>query len=337
MDLKGKLAVYLPAVEKEMRNVIDCTIHKEYSELSGMLTYHMGWEGEGAGPEVRGKRIRPMIVLLCAEAAGGDWNNALPAAAAVELIHNFSLIHDDIQDQSKLRRGRPTVWSKWGIAQAINSGDVMFTQSFYALRRLSQTVLPDTAYIAQGILIETCLNLTEGQYLDIAHETKRELPLEAYWPMITGKTSALLGCCTELGALIAGASIEQRADFRQFGISLGLAFQVLDDWLGIWGDSGEIGKSVESDLVSGKKTLPVVYGLEVGGDFAQRWMQGPIYPENVPDVVRMLDDVGAAEFTLQKAAELTTQAQQALRRAVPDESQSALLRELTESLLKRNK
>ena len=170
-----------------------------------MLTYHMGWEGEGAGPEAQGKRIRPLLVLLCAEAAGGNWRAALPAAAAVELLHNFSLIHDDIQDNSPLRRNRPTVWVKWGAAQAINAGDVLFTLAFLALQDLAGTLPPQNVLLASHILQETCLRLTEGQYLDMSYETRPALPLDAYWPMIGGKTSALLACCCELGALVGGA------------------------------------------------------------------------------------------------------------------------------------
>ena len=134
-----------------------------------------------------------------------DWHKALPAAAAVELLHNFSLIHDDIQDHSDMRRGRPTVWVKWGVPQAINAGDVMFTQAFWALQRLADRTSAQTALEASQVLQQVCLRLTEGQYLDISYEDKSVLPLDAYWPMIGGKTSALLGGCAELGALVGGA------------------------------------------------------------------------------------------------------------------------------------
>jgi geranylgeranyl diphosphate synthase, type I len=337
MNLKESYKTFQLPIEETLRKVVDRSVGREYAELREMLSYHMGWEGEGAGPDARGKRIRPMLVLLCAECTNGNWKAALPAAAAVELIHNFSLIHDDIQDQSPLRRGRPTVWKKWGIAQAINAGDVMYTQSFFALRGLAETVSLTAAFEAHSILEDTCLRLTEGQYLDMAYESKPVLPMTAYWPMISGKTSALLGCCAEFGALSAGADPERRENFRQFGISLGLAFQVLDDWLGIWGDEEMTGKSAQGDLVSGKKTLPVVYALEQGGDFARRWIQGSITAADVPEAVRMLDAVGAGTFTLEKASELTHQAQAALKRAVPDDEASTGLRELTQSLLKRNK
>lgn len=337
MALRDRFAEYLPEIERTLQDVVKGSLGSSFEELRGMLTYHMGWEGEGAGVEARGKRIRPVFVLLCAQAAGGDWRAALPAAAAVELLHNFSLIHDDIQDQSPLRRGRPTVWAKWGIAQAINAGDVMFTQAFYALRGLSNSMSLETALKAQAVLQDTCLRLTEGQYLDMAYESRRDLPMEAYWPMITGKTAVLMGCCAELGALCAGAGPDRRADFHRFGLCLGLAFQVLDDWLGIWGDAAEIGKSVESDLVTGKKTLPVVYALEKGGAFARRWLQGPVRVEEIHEVVGLLVEAGANDFTLRRAAELTEEARQAMAKAIPDSAYAEDLAELTEMLLKRQK
>ena len=169
-----------------------------------MLAYHMGWEGEGAGPAARGKRIRPLLVLLTSGAAQGDWKNALPAAAAVELIHNFSLIHDDIQDGSDQRRGRPTVWKLWGTAQAINSGDAMFALAHLTIFRLAGTTNEHTAFQAAHMLQETCLELTKGQFLDMSYETQSQLMIDDYWPMVSGKTAALLATCTELGALVAG-------------------------------------------------------------------------------------------------------------------------------------
>jgi geranylgeranyl diphosphate synthase type I len=336
MTLKDKIDRFLPYIEDALKTVIDQTVDRQ-PELRSMLAHHMGWEGEGAGPEARGKRIRPLLVLLCAEAAGGEWENALPAAAAVELLHNFSLIHDDIQDKSLLRRGRPTVWSKWGVAQAINAGDVMFTQAFIAVQRMAETVSPVSAWEANKLLQETCLRLTEGQYLDISFETRRLVSMNEYWPMITGKTSVLLGCCAELGALSAGAAEWRRKEFYSFGIQLGLAFQALDDWLGIWGDVSATGKSAESDLASGKKTLPVVYALESNVDFQQRWHGRGLSVEEIPQIVKLLGEAGADTFTLNKAGELSNHAKQALTAALTDPSLGMDLLELTDYLLSRKK
>jgi len=337
MSLQQTIASMLPAVEDELKAVVERTVRPTYPELRGMLTYHLGWEGEGAGPEAQGKRIRPMMVLLCAAASGADWKAALPAAAAVELLHNFSLIHDDIQDNSPLRRGRKTVWVRWGIAQAINAGDVMFTQAFSALHRLAETVSPAAALEAHQVLQETCLRLTEGQYLDIAYESCPVIPMEDYWPMVGGKTSALLGCCAELGALAAGVNEARRAAFREFGYKLGLAFQVQDDWLGIWGDAALTGKSTESDLVSGKKTLPVLIGLERSPQFRARWEAGPVQPDEIGEAIKCLDAVEAGALALAEAEKLTGQAMAALAIAVPQAELRDELNELSAGLLKRKK
>jgi geranylgeranyl diphosphate synthase type I len=200
----------LEAIESELHKSIANQDEPEFGQYYSMLAYHLGWEGEGAGPEAQGKRIRPLLVLLTCAAAGGNWRNALPAAAAVELVHNFSLIHDDIQDNSPLRRGRETVWRRWGIPQAINAGDAMFTCAHLALLRLERTTTPEITTLAANTLHHACLQLTKGQYLDLAFETQDYLPMNAYWQMVGGKTASLLGACTELGAIVADVSPSRR-------------------------------------------------------------------------------------------------------------------------------
>lgn len=325
----------LPAIEDEMRAVLTRLNGPRYAEMQAMLTYHLGWEGEGAGPKARGKRVRPLLLLLATAAVGGSWEAALPAAAAVELVHNFSLIHDDIQDRSDTRRGRPTVWRKWGIAQAINAGDAMFTLAFVALSRLRETAGAAVALESHAVLQSACLALTQGQYLDLAYEQRYDLTEADYWPMIRGKTAALLAACTDLGALVAEASPPIRAAYHRFGEHLGLAFQVQDDELGIWGDEALTGKPTASDLLEGKNTLPVLYGLAHSPDFARRWRQGPLQPEEVPEMVAYLEACGAREYTRRKAADLTTQALQALDEAQPQGEAGQALRALAMKLLER--
>ncbi len=343
MNLQEYLQVMRPAIETRLQATIDHSMQDTYSELRAMLAYHMGWEGDDAGPEAQGKRIRPLLVLLCAQAAGGRWQDALPAAVSVELLHNFSLIHDDIQDNSPLRRNRPTVWVRWGVPQAINCGDVLFTLAFLAVYDLAEVLSSQDVLLVSRIVQQTCLRLTEGQYLDISYEKKSVLPEEAYWPMIGGKTSALLACCTELGAVVAGASDACRDAFREYGYTLGLAFQVLDDWLGIWGDVELTGKSADSDLVSGKKTLPVVYALAKNGNFSRRWRQGNITTDEVLDLAHMLEQEGAYTYTLEAAERLTAQAMAALQKAVASSltasagDASRALEELSHVLLKRKR
>jgi len=336
---ENDLAVLASAVEDELRQVVDTVypdgLMEPYGLLHHMLAYHLGWEGEGSGPAAQGKRIRPILLLLTASAAGGDWQAALPAAAAVELIHNFSLIHDDIEDQSALRRGRPTVWTRWGAAQAINTGDLMFTLAHQTILRLRQTIGDQAALAAAAVLQDTCVQLTRGQFLDIAYETAGDFTLDSYWPMIEGKTAALLVCCTELGAITAGLGEEKRRLYREFGRSLGLAFQVQDDWLGIWGDPAITGKSTESDLVSGKKTLPVLFALNQPGKFAQKWAEGPVHPEEVRSLSDLLQQEGADDYTQNAAARLTRQALQALEEAAPPGPALPVLTDLALRLLDR--
>jgi geranylgeranyl diphosphate synthase, type I len=336
MALNNFLEIMRPAVEEYLHTVVDQAFQTGCEELHQMLAYHMGWEGEGAGVEAQGKRVRPILVLLTSACCSKDWQTALPAAAAIELVHNFSLIHDDIQDQSPLRRGRPTLWKKWGTAQAINAGDAMFSLAQIAVLRLIATTSLEITQHAAQLLSQTCLRLTEGQYLDISYETLTHLPMDGYWPMVKRKTAALLAACCEVGALVAGAPIEQQSHFRAFGENLGLAFQVLDDFLGIWGEAALTGKSTESDLVTGKKSLPVLYGLEKKGSFAARWQQGMISGNEVAEIAKILEREGAKDYTLQTADHITQLALQELNLAVtlPNEAGQALI-ELTHQLLVR--
>ena len=301
-----------------------------------MLTYHMGWTGEDAGPEATGKRIRPMMLLLCTSACGADWQLALPAAAAVELVHNFSLVHDDIQDNSDKRRGRATTWVKWGSPMAINVGDALFVLSNQAIIDLKQSYPAEVVVQAAQILHNTCLELTRGQFLDMSYEERNDLRVEDYWPMVSGKTAALLSACCHIGSLLGGADESRQDAYRSFGHYLGLAFQVQDDMLGIWGDEAVTGKSAASDLVEGKNSLPVLAGLGANGRFAARWKQGPIRAGEVQELARVLASEGGYQTALDASRQMTDLALMSLREADPQGMASDALFELTDKLLKRN-
>lgn len=335
MTPKELTEIMLSSIEEELQQSVSLARNNETDLLHHMLSYHMGWAGAEAEAEARGKRIRPLLLLLTCSAAGGDWKKALPASAAVELVHNFSLIHDDIQDNSPLRRGRTTLWKEWGIAQALNAGDAMFTLAHLALLRLDEQSSPGIVIKAARILQNACLQLTQGQYLDLDYETRKDLSIDDYWPMVKTKTAALLAACTELGALVACSSEVCQKQYRQFGISLGLAFQVQDDLLGIWGDGMVTGKSAESDLVSGKKSLPVLYGINQRGKFYKRWTQGPFKPEEVSDLAALLETEGARRYTEEKANHLTAEALLTLDQVKPVGLAGETLKSLAVKLLKR--
>jgi len=325
----------LTAIEVELRRQIARLDESHTALYHEMLTYHMGWTGKGAGQKATGKRIRPLLVLLASAATKGEWQNALPAAAAVELIHNFSLLHDDIQDNSETRRGRPTVWVKWGAAQAINAGDGLLIIANLAMADLENRISAEIAMEGSRLLQETCLNLTRGQHLDISYEMRTDLEVGDYWSMISGKTAALISACTHLGALLGGADEGTQSTYRDFGHYLGLSFQVQDDILGIWGDEALTGKSAASDLLEGKKSLPVLYGLGKNGEFARKWLQGPLAPDDVPGMAKLLEAEGARLQAQQSADQMTDLSLKALRMANPQGEAGDQLFELANWLLKR--
>lgn len=354
MSLEQLAPTYLAAVEDELRRAIGSepaqqaeslssrglarptaagnTAPNHLSEYYHMLAYHLGWtDGAQAG-----KRIRPLLCLLACSAAGGDWQQALPVAAAVELIHNFSLIHDDIQDNSELRRGRRTVWVKWGHAQAINAGDAMFTLAHLAPHRLTALgVPPAVALSTLSTLDYTCLALTQGQYLDMSFEQRANVSVAEYLSMIEKKTAALIAAATYLGAVVAGAPPGRLEHYHDFGWNLGVAFQLQDDLLGIWGDPALTGKSAATDLQKRKKSLPVVYGLEHLAAFATAYAQPSAVGEAVDGLAGMLEEVGARRYGEEQVALTTAQARRSLALACASEPAGGALAELADQLLNR--
>jgi geranylgeranyl diphosphate synthase, type I len=330
------MELLLSHIERELQKQVSRLDVPRIKPFHEMLTYHMGWTGEGAGSEATGKRIRPIMLLLSTAACGADWQSALPAAAAVELVHNFSLVHDDIQDNSDKRRGRPTTWVKWGMPMAINVGDALFVLSNQAIIDLKENYPSDIVVQAAEILHNTCLELTRGQFLDMSYEERTDLGVEDYWPMISGKTAALLSACCHIGSLLGSADDSKQDAYRSFGHYLGLAFQVQDDILGIWGDEIVTGKSAASDLIEGKKSLPVLAGLGAKGKFAERWKQGPIRTEEVQEMARLLASEGGYEKTLDASRQMTDLALTSLREADPQGEAGEALFELADRLLKRS-
>ena len=339
-DLERMSANFLPAVEAEMRAVLRADGAGNPDPFYGMIHYHMGWADEALRPAGgnSGKRIRPILCLLACAAAGGDWQQALPAAAAIEIVHNFSLVHDDIEDQSPTRRGRRTLWTLQGEAQAINTGDAMFALAHVALSRLVERgVAAEVVVRALRRFDETCVALTHGQYTDMSFETQAQVTVDEYVTMITGKTAVLLANAAELGALVAGASAERVAHFADFGLNLGLAFQAQDDLLGIWGDEQLIGKSVSTDIATRKKTLPVLYGLERSAALRALYADDAIDAADfVGRVVALLDHIGAQTYTAECAAHYTDKALIHLAAAQPQEPAAAALYQLTDMLLRRD-
>ena len=325
-----------PALREELEKIIILAGAHGSPVLQEMLSYQLGWTGEGAGPKTEGKQLRPLFCLLACQAGGEKWQKALPAAAAVELIHNFSLIHDDIEDNDQVRRGRPTVWKVWGEAQAINAGDAMFALANISLLNLAETVSPAAALEAGKLFHATCLRLTQGQHLDISFENQDQVELETYWQMVGGKTAALLAFSLESGSLCADVNSEIQSHFRDFGHYLGMAFQVQDDILGIWGEQDQTGKSTTGDLVSRKKTLPVLYGLAQDREFKQLWSSEEITPEKAIFLAEILQAEGGRAYAQSAADRLTDLALAALTKANPGGEAGKILQDTARQLLNRS-
>jgi len=268
-----------------------------------MCRYHLGLDGSGS----TGKRMRPLLGLLAYSSITGDHRRALPGAAAVELGHNFSLVHDDIEDDDRERRHRPTLWAKYGIPQAINTGDMLFSLSRIALHRLSDLGFPDrTVLRLMRLYDETCVALCEGQYLDIWLAGRDDgVSVELYFDMIGRKTAALIAASIEAGAVLATDDENVIARYRAFGWALGVAFQLNDDLLGIWGPEVATGKE-PTDVPRKKKTLPVIYAFE-HATLADRARLSALYANgsldggHIAEIVEILERTGAREYTRDQA------------------------------------
>ena len=281
--------------------------------LYRMLQYHMGWAGENGDPlsvpVSQGKALRPTLCLFACEAMSEDWTMALPAAAALEFIHNFSLIHDDIQDGDLERRHRPTVWSLWGQPQALVAGNAMRTLAdITALRLVRGGVTEENALRTSLVLTRSYLHMTKGQCLDLAFEDSLDIKLEDYLAMISFKTGALIQCGLEIGALIASSDENIVTAFAHCGSSLGRAFQIRDDMLGIWGDEAATGKAVGNDIRRKKKSFPIVYALETAGDTARQklvevYSKEELDEQDVQDVLTVLDELGVADYAQEMTRE----------------------------------
>lgn len=298
---------YRPAVLAELRKALDGRGEPPF----GLMRYQMGWEDAKGNLIDRGggKLLRPALCLLCCEALGGDARSALPAAAALELVHNFSLIHDDIEDESELRHGRPALWCVAGVDLAINAGDGMFALASATLLKLDEVGHPPECVLrAARMLSEAALRLCEGQHLDLEYERERGVSIEQYVEMIEGKSAVLLAAACGLGALLAGADDGVVGSLYEFGRRLGLGFQIRDDALGIWGNTAVTGKPSRDDLRAGKNSYPIVVAL-ARADRAQRTQLEALLANDDPADeeaaagARLLEQLGAREECDRAAAE----------------------------------
>lgn len=305
-----------------------------------MMKYHLGWLDENLNPANfhPGKRIRPRLCFLTCAAAGSPIERAIAPATAVELVHNFSLVHDDIQDRSRHRRHRRTVWDIWGDAQAINAGDGLLVLAQLALTDDEETG-PERKARGLRVLNVACRLLCEGQYLDLDYERRPSVSLDDYYLMIERKTGALMEASCHLGALYGSNSEDTIAALTRFGRYLGLAFQAQDDYLGIWGDPKETGKPAADDIVSKKKALPLVRLLDAATRADRERLNailsspGAATPEETSEILALMERYQIVQFVASEVARNTGLALEALASANPEpqagEELSSLCKKLT--------
>jgi geranylgeranyl diphosphate synthase, type I len=303
-------------VEPALRTAVD-TLPSSMSHIAG---YHLGWwDAHGRSGLVNGgKAIRPTLALLSAEAVGGTAAPAVPAAVAVELVHNHSLLHDDVMDRDLTRRHRRTAWTVFGVNPAILAGDALLVLALDVLAGSGHPAATD----AIRMLTAAVQDLLDGQDADLSFEQCAEVELAECAQMAEGKTAALIGCACALGALFGGGTPEQVTCLRGFGKYLGLAFQHVDDLLGIWGDPAVTGKPVHSDLCSKKKSFPVVAALTshtaAGAELAALYHQDqPLSATDAAHAAELIDAAGGRAFSQAQADQLLAQAMRQLHCANP--------------------
>lgn len=268
----------------------------DLTSFYGQMQYHLGWVDRSFSPIPvhSGKLLRPTLLLLAYEASGAwglsehaqDSNahlrRALPAAASIELTHNFSLIHDDIVDNDTERHHQPSLWAIWGSSQGINAGDGMFALARLALWDiLREGVEGEIAASLGAVLDRATLIIAEGQYLDLSFESREDISVAMYVDMISRKTAALMSCAAEMGAMLGTRERATITSLRDFGFEIGIAFQVRDDVLGVWASAAELGKTSAGDIYRRKKSLPILHALE-HADAQEQQMLRQLYRKSAP-------------------------------------------------------
>ena len=303
---------------------------KEPSQLYQPIAYTMA---------LGGKRLRPVLVLMACEAMGGDAAKALNAAVGLELFHNFTLLHDDVMDKAAVRRGQPTVHRRWNENVAILSGDAMLTMASQYVARVDEAVLQPVLEVFNT----TAMEIYEGQQWDMDYEQRAEVTEADYIEMIRLKTSVLLGCACKMGAIIAGADEANAKALYEVGLNLGLAFQLQDDVLDVWGDEATFGKEIGGDIMNYKKTYLLINALnraqgdDLGG--LRRWItdEYAMRQEKVPAVRAIYERLGLRQLAQEAIAAYTQKALDGLAQVAMGDDDRKEFAEFINRLVDRSK
>lgn len=303
-------------------------ITKEPRNLYEPITYILG---------LGGKRLRPVLVLMTAEIFKGDFKNALDAAVAIEVFHNFSLVHDDIMDDAPVRRGQTTVHEKWDVNTGILSGDAMLIMAYQLFENYEPNVFRDLAKLFSKTALEVC----EGQQYDVDFETRDDVMLPEYLKMIEYKTAVLVAAALKMGAIVAGASETAQEQMYNFGLNLGIAFQLQDDYLDVFGDPETFGKQVGGDIIENKKTYLYLKALSSGSEMMTKELEHlySIQPKEADAKVKavrsIFEKTEADKATKVAISDYTAKAFEVLDEIDVAEEKKTLLREFGENLMNR--
>ena len=286
-----------------------------------------------------GKRIRPVLVLMACEAVGGDIEKAIMPAVGLEMYHNFTLLHDDVMDKADIRRGKPTVHVKWDDNTAILSGDAMLTMATQLIARADAAVMPQV----MELFNRTAMEIYEGQQYDMDFESRGDVTVEEYIAMIRLKTSVLLGCACKMGALIGGADEATAQRFYEIGENLGLAFELQDDMLDVWGDEATFGKAIGGDIMNNKKTFLLINACQRATDDNRIELALWLNTENasravkVPAVTAIYERLGLKELSEAEIAKYNDKAMAAVFETAVDEPAKKAFIDLISRLVKRDR
>jgi len=317
-------------MDKELEKraaLITATIEKMLPVVHPKGLYEAGRHLVDSG----GKRLRPSMLLLAAEAAGGEAASLAPAAVSIELIHNFTLIHDDIMDNADVRRGRAAVHKIWGVPGAILAGDTLYSKAFQVLGKTPAK--PELILGAMNVLSGTCTAICEGQWLDMEFENRDRVSEDEYMEMIEKKTGVLYGASASMGALLAGASDDVVRGLDEFGRLTGMGFQLQDDVLDLTAPEKILGKRRGGDLVEGKKTLIMIHAFAHGVN-VDVFGRKDATPEQIENTISVLEKSGSIEYARSRSVEMVARGKRALD-VLPESSAKALLLELADYMIRR--
>ena len=349
LDQTGIRHVQLPSFfsryEKVIQDALKSRLDGDRGSVYDLLRYYMGWADEKGNPveAMTGKAVRPTLCLFGCEAVGGSVSQAVPAAVSLEFIHNFSLIHDDIQDEDETRHNRKTLWAVWGKPKALVAGNVLRVAADAALQRLTDEGLDSSRSLAAvGLLTEAYLEMIEGQYMDLSFEGRRDIGRQDYLGMISRKTGALIRCSLNLGAVVGADDSDTSAAFRECGRALGYVFQIRDDLLGVWGEEAVTGKPVGADIRRKKSSYPIVCALEAADERDARvihdiYEKPEIEEDDVASVLEVMERIGVRDDAQAEASWWADEAMRSIERVELSAESRREIEELTHFLLVRDR